>query len=107
MPEVLRSQQLASAQFPRPGLFVMFSKHRRPQALEKSESEKIEMTKHRKPKSPSTKKPKQQEIVEEPVLPGDSLQRVSLRYGCPVSRDDRESVEREKKHCRTRGIHVN
>lgn len=90
----------------RPGLFVMFSKHRRPQALERSESEEIEMTrmkprrsKHRKPKSPSTKRPKQ-EIVEEPLLPGDTLQRVSLRYGCPVSRDYHESVEQEKKHCK-------
>lgn len=78
----------------RPGLFVAFSKHRVPPSLERlhDDTEEIEMsrmkprrTKHRKPKSPSTKKPRQ-ELVVEPLIPGDTLQRVSLRYGCPVSR---------------------
>lgn len=76
----------------KPGLFVMFSKDR--QKLP-SESEEIEMTnlkpkrpKHRRlksPKSPSSKKSRQ-ELIEEPLLPGDTIQRVALRYACPVSR---------------------
>ena len=75
---------------PRPSVLP---KHRRPAPLEhRSENdEMIEMVKikprrnkHRKPKSPSTKRPKQ-ELIVEPLLPEDSLQRVSLRYGCPVS----------------------
>lgn len=72
----------------KPGLFVKFSKERHKMP---SESEEIEMTdlkrkrpKHRKPKSPSSKKPRQQ-IIEEPLLSGDTIQRVSLRYACPVS----------------------
>lgn len=39
-------------------------------------------------KSPKISKGKQRfkfNIIEEPILPGDTLQRVALRYSCPVS----------------------
>ena len=79
----------------KPGLFVHFSKDRRMNRFgHASESEDIEMSeikprrpKHRKlksPKSPSSKRP-HQEFVEEPVLDGDTIQRIALRYSCPVS----------------------
>ena len=78
----------------KPGLFVMFSKERRNLPSESEEIEMAEMKKkkpkHRKlkspksPKSPNTKKTRQ-EIIEEPLLSGDTIQRVSIRYACPVS----------------------
>ncbi len=76
----------------KPGLFVQFGKDRmsRPQV---SESEDIEMKdlkprkKHRKPKSPKspTSHRFRQEMINEPILEGDTIQRISLRYSCPVS----------------------
>lgn len=75
----------------KPGLFISFGKDRH---HVQSESEEVEMStfKRKKPrhkrskssKSPTTKKPLV-EVVEEPLLPGDTIQRVSLRYACPVS----------------------
>lgn len=41
-------------------------------------------------KSPKTSEGKQKfrfNIIEEPILPGDTVQRVALRYSCPVSDD--------------------
>lgn len=82
----------------KPGLFVKFSKdhsrHHQQGTHNASESaEEIEMTnmKRKRPKqkrsksskSPTTKKP--ESVIEEPLLPGDTIQRVSLRYTCPVS----------------------
>lgn len=75
----------------RPGLYASFGKNRRVTTV--SDQEELEMvkikprrTKHKKPRSPSTKiRPMRVNIIEEPLLPGDSLQRVALRYGCPVS----------------------
>ena len=83
----------------RPGLFYMFGERGR-YVAEHSESEEIELVemkpkrqKHRRvrtpksPKSPRTPKSKQPRIntIVEPILPGDTVQRVALRYGCPVS----------------------
>ena len=95
----------------RPGLFYMFGERGKyvSTALEQSESdvegEHIELIdlKPRKvrtrrsrlkssPKTPKlggpttsrTCKPKII-LIEEPILPDDTIQRVSLRYGCPVS----------------------
>ena len=77
----------------KPGLFVMFSKDGRIGKKHVSDSEDIEMSeikprksKHKRlksPKSPSSKRPRQ-EFVEEPVQLGDTIQRVALRYSCPV-----------------------
>jgi hypothetical protein len=39
----------------------------------------------RSPKSSRTKQKFRFNIVEEPILPGDTVQRVALRYSCPVS----------------------
>lgn len=80
----------------RPGLFVMFGKDRRPIKTVASDSgEEIELAefkprkpKHRRvrnPKSPTTAKREKFETIEEPLLPGDTLQRVALRYACAVS----------------------
>ena len=79
----------------KPGLFVQFGNDRRmaPRYNTVSGSEDIEMKdlkprkklkKLKSPKSPSTKRPRQ-EVVEEPILEGDTLQRIALRYSCPVS----------------------
>ena len=83
----------------RPGLFYMFGERGR-YAAEHSESEEIELMemkprrqKHRRvrtpksPESPKTLKSKQPRVnlIVEPILPGDTVQRVALRYGCPVS----------------------
>ena len=75
----------------KPGLFINFGKDRH---QVQSESEEVEMAtfKRKKPrhkrskgsKSPTTKKPPI-EVILEPLLPGDTIQRVSLRYACPVS----------------------
>lgn len=82
----------------RPGLFYMFGDRGR-YADHYSESEEtIELRevkprrpKHRRlrgpksPKSPKTPRIKQKfNIIEEPILPGDTVQRVALRYGCHV-----------------------
>ena len=62
-----------------------------------SDSEEIEMREMkprrpkqykriRSPKSPKTPKTKMKlDVIVEPVLPGDTVQRVALRYSCPVS----------------------
>ncbi len=77
----------------KPGLFVNFGKDRRMARYgteQVSESEDIEMKdlkprkKLKKLKSPVTKRPRH-EVIEEPVLEGDSIQRIALRYSCPVS----------------------
>ena len=83
----------------RPGLFYMFGNRGR-FAVDHSDSEKenVELKemrprrpKHRKsksPKSPQNKQPKQKLVmtcIEEPILQGDTVQRIALRYGCPVS----------------------
>ena len=80
----------------KPGLFVMFGKDRRPVKTVASDSgEEIELAefkprkpKHRRvrtPKSPVMVKREKFETIEEPLLPGDTLQRVALRYACAVS----------------------
>lgn len=96
----------------RPGLFHMFGDRWKYAANHVSaaiashsesehEAEKIELTeiKPKRPKlrkgrlksssrSPKTSKSRQKfrfQIIEEPILPGDTVQRVALRYGCPVS----------------------
>lgn len=96
----------------KPGLFHMFgdrwkyaANHVSVAIASHSESEqdaeKIELTEIRSKrpklrrgrvksssKSPKSAKSKQQRfkfsIVEEPILPGDTVQRVALRYSCPV-----------------------
>lgn len=96
----------------RPGLFHMFGDRWKyaanhvsatiaSQSESEHEAEKIELTEI-KPKRPkfrrgrlksSSKSPKMSksrqkfrfQIIEEPILPGDTVQRVALRYGCPVS----------------------
>lgn len=83
----------------RPGLFYMFG-DRGKYVDDRSESEEtIELRemkprrpKHRRlrgpksPKSPRTSRVKVKfNIIEEPILPGDTVQRVALRYGCHVS----------------------
>ena len=80
---------------PRPGLFFMFGDRGKKYAVDPSDSEEIEMTelnrkrkkpKRRKLRSPKGGKSKSPLIyVEEPILPGDTLQRVALRYDCRVS----------------------
>ena len=106
-----RSKKKA-AQNQRPGLFHMFGDRWKYAANHVSatiashseseqEAERIELTeiKPKRPKlrrgrlksnskSPKVLKSRQKfrfSIVEEPILPGDSVQRVALRYGCPVS----------------------
>ncbi len=96
----------------RPGLFHMFGdrgKHAANhisvalanQSESEQEGEHIELIefRSRKPKikrnrnrsnSKSPKFPKARSkfrftVIEEPILPGDTIQRVSLRYNCPVS----------------------
>lgn len=79
---------------PKPGLFVMFGKDRRPTVASDS-GEEIELAefkprkpKHRRvrgPKSPVAVKREKFDTIEEPLLPGDTLQRVALRYACSVS----------------------
>ena len=93
----------------RPGLFYMFgsrgkyaANHVSASLADQSESEqereRIELTdfkprksKYRRarlksPKSPRVSKPKMNfNVIEEPILPDDTVQRVSLRYGVPVS----------------------
>ena len=80
----------------KPGLFVMFGKDRRPVERAASDSgEEIELAefkprkpKHRRvrgPKSPVAVKREKLETIEEPLLQGDTLQRVALRYACSVS----------------------
>jgi hypothetical protein len=78
----------------KPGLFVKFSKDRHRKEYNSGSEEKIEMTELRRkkpkskklksPKSPISKRPRYQ-IIEEPLLPGDTIQRISLRYSCPVA----------------------
>ena len=96
----------------RPGLFHMFGDRWKyaanhvsvalaSQTESEQEAEKIELTDFRskrpkyrrtrvKSNSKSPRTPKQKSkfkfnTIEEPILPGDTLQRVALRYGCPVS----------------------
>lgn len=84
----------------RPGLFYQFGERGKfaPGRQSESEHEELELLdlKPRKaklrrgrlksPKSPSTKTTSYSKsrtvLVEEPVLPGDTVQRVALRYGC-------------------------
>ena len=82
---------------PRPGIFYMFGD--RGKYVMDSGSEEIELTeikgaekRWRRPKSPKSpktpklKKPKHKiRLIHEPVQEGDTLQRVALRYGVPVS----------------------
>lgn len=96
----------------RPGLFHMFGDRWKyaanhvsaaiaSQSESEHEGEKIELTEI-KPKRPklrrgrlksSSRSPKMSksrskfrfQIIEEPILPGDTVQRVALRYNCPVS----------------------
>ena len=96
----------------RPGLFHMFGDRWKyaanhvsaalaSQSESEHEAERIELTeiKPKRPKlrrgrlksnsrSPKMLKSRQKfrfHIIEEPILPGDTVQRVALRYGCPVS----------------------
>ena len=96
----------------RPGLFHMFGDRWKyaanhvsvaiaSQSESEQEAEKIELTDFRirrpKPrrgriksgsKSPKASKQKHKfkfNTIEEPILPGDTVQRVALRYGCTVS----------------------
>ena len=95
----------------RPGLFYMFgsrgkyaANHIPASLADQSESEqdgeRIELidlkprkTKHRRarlksPKSPHASNSRSKmnfNVIEEPILPDDTVQRVSLRYGVPVS----------------------
>lgn len=90
----------------RPGLFYMFGDRGR-YADHCSESEEtIELRevkprrpKHRRlrgpksPKSPKTPRIKQKfNVIEEPILPGDTVQRVALRYGCHVRRGSSDTL---------------
>lgn len=78
----------------RPGLFFMFGDRGKKYAVDHSDSEEIEMTelnrKRKKPKRRKLRSPKERKnkspliYIEEPVLPGDTLQRVALRYDCRV-----------------------
>lgn len=84
----------------RPGLFYMFGE-RGKYAAGESGSEEIELAeikgerRQRKPKSPkSPKSPKTPKLkkakpkikyIHEPIQSGDTVQRVALRYGVPVS----------------------
>ena len=80
----------------RPGFFYMFGERGR-YVAEPSESEEIEMQdmkrtrrlrhkKPRSPKSPKVGKPQPKlNVIHEPIQPDDTVQRVALRYGCPVS----------------------
>ena len=97
----------------RPGLFHMFGDRWKyaanhvsvaiaSQSESEQEAEKIELTEIRSkrpklrrgriksnsksPKSAKSKQPRFKfNIVEEPILPGDTVHRVALRYSCPVS----------------------
>ena len=89
----------------RPGLFYMFGDRGR-YAQEHSDSEEVDLSeakppaprrpKHRKAKSPkSPKTPVAGKcfrapfaLIEEPILADDTVQRVALRYSCPVSDAD-------------------
>lgn len=85
------------AKNPRPGILFMFGD--RGKYVMDSGSEEIELTeikgpekRWRRPKSPkSPKTPKLKKakhkirLIHEPVQEGDTLQRVALRYGVPVS----------------------
>ncbi|KAL5482276.1 hypothetical protein EMCRGX_G022582 [Ephydatia muelleri] len=76
----------------RPGLFFMFGDRGKNYVVSESDSEGIEMTElNRKRKKPKRRKPKSPKegtckspfvFIEEQVLPGDTLQRVALRYDC-------------------------
>ena len=82
----------------RPGLFLMFG-DRGKYAADSLSEEEIELTEiksaerrwraPKSPKSPKTPKPKKTKhkirLIDEPVQEGDTLQRVALRYGVPVS----------------------
>lgn len=87
----------------RPGVFYMFGQRAR-YAAAHSESEEMELSEvklpaHRRPKHRRHKSPKSPKtptsagkgfrprftLIEEPILPGDTVQRVALRYSCPVS----------------------
>lgn len=93
-PDFNHSKKKAKNQPPdlKPGLFVQFGTDRRVNHHQVSESEEIELKdlkprrkpkKLKSPKSPSDKR-QHHKIVEEPVLEGDTIQRISLRYSCPV-----------------------
>ena len=92
----------------RPGLFYMFGDRLKyaanhvsvvlaSQSESECDAERIELTEIRskRPKflrrgriksSSKTPKPKTKvTVIEEPVQPGDTVQRVALRYNCPVS----------------------
>ncbi len=84
----------------RPGLFVQFGDRGRFAEKVQSESdheamELVEIKPRRaklrrgKPKSPNSKgtsySRSRMVLVEEPILPGDTVLRVALRYGCRVS----------------------
>lgn len=94
-----KARRLPPQSLYRPGIFYMFGERGR-YVAEHSESEEIEMRdmkpprkpKHRRlkspksPKTPKTARPKVKlNIIEEPILPEDTVQRVALRYGCHVS----------------------
>ncbi len=100
----------------RPGLFHMFgdrwkyaanhiSVARASQSESEHDAEKIELTEIRSKrpklrrgrvksssKSPKSVKSKQPRfkftIIEEPIQPGDTVQRIALRYSCPVSHNN-------------------
>lgn len=93
----------------RPGLFYMFGSRGKyaanhvsvalaDQSESEQERERIELTeikprksKHRRTRMKSPKSPRISRtrmnfnVIEEPILPDDTVQRVSLRYGVPVS----------------------
>ena len=110
----------------RPGLFYMFGERGKYAAVAgDSGSEEIELAeikgerRQRKPKSPkSPKSPKTPKLkkakpkikyIQEPIQTGDTVQRVALRYGVPVSgRGGGEAEERGKDSgslCRSCTVH--
>lgn len=103
-PDVNHTKRKAKSHPPdlKPGLFVQFSTDRRVNQHQVSESEEIELKdlkprrkprKLKSPKSPSDKIRQHHKVVEEPVLEGDTIQRISLRYSCPVSSEYKHTGE--------------
>ena len=112
LPSSLSSKRKKGTRNLRPGLFYMFGSRGKYAAnkvsvalsdqseSEEQERERIELlemkprrTKYRRgrlksPKSPQSLTARTQmnfNVIEEPILPDDTVQRVSLRYGVPVS----------------------
>ena len=107
----LSSRRKKSSRTPtslRPGLFQMFGSRGKyaanhvsvalaDQSESEQERERIELTdfkpkrmkrrgRLKSPKSPHVSQTKMNfNVIEEPILPDDTVQRVSLRYGVPVS----------------------